>query len=104
MRSRTAIAAAATLVAASFAVYAANEAPAAPGASPHAGAATGPSPQGSSAPAVAKPVGKIEKSKAADGKTVAEVVAGRAALKGKSVTIRGQVVKANMNIMGKNWI
>lgn len=55
-------------------------------------------------PAPAKPVGKVERAKAADAKTVAEVVAGPAALNGKSVTIRGQVVKVSMGIMGKNWI
>jgi hypothetical protein len=31
-------------------------------------------------------------------------VAGRAALKDKTVTIRGQVVKVNSGILGKNWV
>jgi len=56
------------------------------------------------AAAAAKPVGKVERAKAADAKTVAEVVAGPKALNGKSVTIRGQVVKVSNGIMGKNWI
>lgn len=55
-------------------------------------------------PAPAKPVGKVERAKAADAKTVAEVVTGPKALNGKSVTIRGQVVKVSSGIMGKNWI
>lgn len=52
----------------------------------------------------AKPVGKVERAKAADAKTVAEVVAAPAKLNGKTVTIRGQVVKLSSGIMGKNWI
>ena len=38
------------------------------------------------------------------GKTVAEVIASRAALAGKTVSIRGKVVKYNAEIMGKNWL
>lgn len=38
------------------------------------------------------------------GKTVADVYAASASLGGKSVTIRGKVVKFNANIMGKNWL
>ena len=56
------------------------------------------------APVPVKPVAKIERAKAADAKTVAEVVAGPKALNGKTVTIRGQVVKLSSGIMGKNWI
>ena len=63
-----------------------------------------PSPRHGSAPAPAKPVGKIAKATGADAKTVAEVVKGKAALNGKTVTIRGQVVKASTGILGKNWI
>lgn len=51
-----------------------------------------------------KPVGKVERAKAADAKSVAEVVAAPAKLNGKTVTIRGQVVKVSTGIMGKNWI
>jgi len=57
-----------------------------------------------SAAAPAAPVGKIEKAKAADARTVAEVVAGKSGLEGKTVTIRGKVVKASHGILGKNWI
>ncbi len=46
----------------------------------------------------------VAKAEGADGRTVAEVFAQRATLKGKSVTIRGKVVKLNSGIMGKNWI
>jgi hypothetical protein len=38
------------------------------------------------------------------GMTVAEVWAKRASLAGKSVTVRGKVVKFNAQIMGRNWI
>jgi hypothetical protein len=37
-------------------------------------------------------------------KTVAEIVAGKTALKDKPVVLRGQVVKVNLGIMGKNWV
>jgi hypothetical protein len=42
--------------------------------------------------------------KAEGGQTVAEVFAGSDQLEGKSVVIRGKVVKVNANIMGKNWL
>jgi len=38
------------------------------------------------------------------GKTVAQVYADPAALAGKTVTLRGKVVKYNADIMGKNWL
>jgi hypothetical protein len=57
-----------------------------------------------SGPVASVPVGKIEKSTAADGKTVAEVVEKKAALKDKTVTVRGQVVKISHGVMGKNWV
>ena len=38
------------------------------------------------------------------GKTVAEIYAAKAKLGGKSVTIRGKVVKYNADILGKNWL
>ena len=46
----------------------------------------------------------VAKAEGADGRTVAELYAQRAALKGKSVAVRGKVVKFNGGIMGKNWI
>jgi hypothetical protein len=77
-------------------------APAAPAASAagnmaqaHAGAAAG--------PADAAPV-KVEKATGPNAKTVAEVWAGKAALASKEVQVRGQVVKYNGGIMGKNWL
>jgi hypothetical protein len=42
--------------------------------------------------------------KPAGGKTVAEVWAERAALSGKPVTVRAQVVKVVPGIMGRNWL
>ncbi|HYD41915.1 MAG TPA: OB-fold nucleic acid binding domain-containing protein [Anaeromyxobacter sp.] len=47
---------------------------------------------------------KVEKASGKDARTVAEVFAERASLKGKSVTVRGKVVKYNPGIMGKNWL
>lgn len=78
----------------------------APAAAPHATMSAPPgtkSPHGGGQPAAA-PVAKIAKAKGADARTVAEVIDQRAALKGKSVTIRGQVVKVNNGILGKNWV
>jgi tRNA U54 and U55 pseudouridine synthase Pus10 len=49
-------------------------------------------------------VGKVAKASEADAKTVAEVSTGKAALKDRSVTVRGQVVKVNSGILGKNWL
>ncbi len=42
--------------------------------------------------------------KAEGGKTVAEIVTGKADLAGKEITLRGKVVKYNAQIMGKNWL
>jgi hypothetical protein len=64
--------------------------------SPHAGIAPAAKPVAPTAP-VAKATGP-------DAKTVAEVNAGKAALAGKTVSLRGQVVKINSGIMGKNWL
>lgn len=49
-------------------------------------------------------VGQVEKATGADARTVAEVWAERASLAGRTVTIRGVVVKYNAGVMGKNWI
>lgn len=73
----------------------AGAAPAAMPANPHAGMT----------PAAAPPkVGKVPKATGPDAKTVAEVVAGRAKLKDKPVTVRAQVVKLSKGILGKNWL
>ncbi|MFN7958312.1 MAG: hypothetical protein U0P46_08335 [Holophagaceae bacterium] len=70
--------------------------------------AHGSAPQGQptapGAPVVAKEAVKVEKASGADARTVAEVWAQKGSLKEKSVTIRGQVVKYNPGVMGKNWI
>lgn len=68
---------------------------AAPGGNPHAGAMT-------AAPAVE--VGKVEKATGPGARTVAELWAQKANLEGKTVTLRGVVVKANNGVMGRNWI
>ena len=47
-------------------------------------------------------VSKVEKAK--DGKTVAEIFAGKKDLAGKQVLVRGKVVKFLPQIMGKNWL
>ena len=58
------------------------------------------------APAKPLDMGPIQVAKASgpNAHTVAEVVAQAKALKDKTITIRGQVVKFNPEIMGKNWI
>jgi hypothetical protein len=55
------------------------------------------------APAAAL-VAKLAKASGPEGRSVAEVVQGRATLKDKTVLVRGQVVKVNTGIMGKNWL
>jgi hypothetical protein len=49
-------------------------------------------------------VGKITKATGADARTIAEAWAQKGALKEKTVTIRGQVVRYNPGVMGKNWL
>jgi hypothetical protein len=46
----------------------------------------------------------VDRASGAEGKTVAEVFAQRASLKGKPVAVRGKVVKFLPGIMGKNWV
>jgi len=62
------------------------------------------SPHGATAPAAAVPVAKVAKATGPGAKTIAEVVTGKAALKDKPVVVRGQVVKVNLGILGKNWL
>ena len=64
------------------------------GDNPHAGVAQ----------TAAVEVGKVEKATGADARTVAEAWAQQATLAGKTVAIRGMVVKYNPGVMGKNWI
>jgi hypothetical protein len=47
---------------------------------------------------------KVEKSTARNGYTVGELFEKAASLNRQKVTVKGQVVKVNPNIMGKNWI
>lgn len=65
------------------------------GANPHAGVTSG---------AMPIDVGQVPKAEGADARTVAEAWAQREALDGRTVTIRGVVVKVNEGVMGKNWI
>jgi hypothetical protein len=53
-------------------------------------------------PAVAKEGIKVEKAKG--GITIAELYSGRDSYAGKTVKIKGEVVKFNAEIMGKNWV
>jgi len=55
-------------------------------------------------PAVQAQVGKVEKASGADARTVGEVWAQKDGMSGKTVSIRGVVVKYNEGVMGKNWI
>ncbi|HEX4944436.1 MAG TPA: nucleotide-binding protein [Usitatibacteraceae bacterium] len=57
-----------------------------------------------SAPVASVPVAKVAKATGPDAKTVAEVVKGKASLKGKPVLVRAQVVKVSSGILGKNWL
>ena len=54
-----------------------------------------PSPAGTDFSGIIKPPG---------GKTVAEIYGDKKSLAGKTVTLRGKVVKFNAEIMGKNWV
>jgi len=48
--------------------------------------------------------GPVAKAEGPTGHTVAEVFAGKATLRDKTVTVRGRVVKYNAGILGKNWV
>lgn len=66
--------------------------------------AVGHSPQGGGAPgAEVSPVAEMV-APVKGGTTVAKVWADRATLAGKTVTVRGKVVKFNGGILGKNWV
>ncbi len=47
---------------------------------------------------------KVPKATGQDARTVAELYAQRTALKDRTVTVRGKVVKFTPGVMGKNWI
>jgi type IV pilus biogenesis protein CpaD/CtpE len=64
-------------------------------------------PAGEAHPMPVAPAADVDLSgiaKADGGKTIAEVFAEKDALANQPVTFRGKVVKANPNIMGKNWL
>ena len=69
-----------------------------------AAGASGTSPHTGAPAAAPVQVGKVEKATGADAKTVADAWAQKAGLAGKTVTIRGKVVKFNGAVMGKNWM
>lgn len=74
----------------------------APGAGMGGGAGA---PQTTGTPAaVDAKVGKIDKASGADARTIDELWSQKDALVGKTVSIRGQVVKYNPGVMGKNWV
>jgi hypothetical protein len=77
----------------------------APGAPPAGAMGQGTAPTSvGTPPAVDAKVGKVDKASGADARTIAELWTQKDALAGKSVSIRGQVVKYNPGVMGKNWI
>ena len=47
---------------------------------------------------------KVPKAAGPDARTVAEIIGTKATLKGKTVLVRGKVVKFTADVMGKNWI
>ena len=62
-------------------------------------------PQAATRPAaVSEGLPKVAKATGTGARTIAEVFTGKTALKDKPVVVRGQVVKVNTGIMGKNWI
>ena len=93
-------------VAATLAGCAKKEEAAAPAAAAAPEATTPTMPPGEThpAPKAAAEVDLTGIAKAEGGKTVAEVFAEKDALAGQPVTFRGKVVKANPDIMGKNWL
>jgi hypothetical protein len=76
------------------------------GGSAPAGAAAGTSPHTGAPAQGTEPVkvGKVAKATGADARTIAEAWEQKEALTGKTVTIRGTVVKYNPAVMGKNWL
>lgn len=55
-------------------------------------------------PAAANPAIKVDRAAGPAGHTVAELYAGKSALKDQQVMVRGQVVKSSANILGRNWL
>jgi hypothetical protein len=72
-------------------------------ATPHAGVQGGMGGAGSPADANAAPI-EVSKAGGATGRTIAELYAQKGDLAGKTVALRGKVVKYSAGIMGRNWI
>jgi hypothetical protein len=66
------------------------------------GSAPAAAPAIAASPVTTAPIEPMEK--AEGGYTIAEVFAGKQDLKGKTVRVRGKVVKVSPNIMGLNWV
>ena len=83
-----------------------SDAQATGGSAPAAAGAAGTNPHTGAAAPSAEPVkvGKVEKATGADALTIAEAWAKLGSLAGKTVTIRGVVVKYNPQVMNKNWL
>ena len=47
---------------------------------------------------------KVGKAQGPDARTIAEIYKNRASLNGKTVSVRGKVVKVSKGIMGSNWL
>ena len=75
----------------------------APAAAPAHGGKAG---QGAAAPSPSTDPGpiKVDKADGADARTVAQIYAQKAALKGKAVVLRAKAVKVTPEIMGLNWV
>lgn len=77
---------------------------AAPAANPHAPGAANPhgdAPAAAPAPAADE---KVAKAEGADGRTVSEVFAQKAALANKTVAVRGKVTKLTSGVLGRTWL
>jgi len=75
-----------------------------PGGTAPSAAAPGASMQSPHGKAVTGKDADISVTPAKDGITIAELFSNRKKYEGKTVTIRGKIVKANMAIMGRNWV
>ncbi len=79
-----------------------GDAPATAGAPGAAAAPAGSPPVHPRSGVAARPVTGV--TRAEGGKTVEEIFAGKEGLAGQEVRVRGQVVKINAGILGKNWL
>ncbi len=71
---------------------------------PHADNPHAPDPHGARASSAPVSVSAVERSRAANGHTVAEVFAQRAPLAGQRISVRGTVVKATDGVLGKTYL